>query len=151
GHHPKEFMRELWSTIGRGKVWNGEIKNRAKDGSFYWVDTTIVPFFNRNGNPRQYVAIRADITRRKLAEEALRHANETLETKVADRTRDLRAANQELEAFSYSVSHDLRAPLRHITGYIDLLKPALQDRFSEKEAHYFDAISHSAQHMTHLI
>jgi PAS domain S-box-containing protein len=67
GFHPAEFMAELWNTIRSGKIWKGEIKNKAKDGSFYWVDTTIVPFVDSNGKIYQYVAVRADITSKKLA------------------------------------------------------------------------------------
>lgn len=72
GYHSKEFIRNLWVNIAHGKIWKGELKNKAKDGATYWVDTTIVPFLNIEGKPYQYVAITADITERKKTEESIR-------------------------------------------------------------------------------
>lgn len=104
-YHPKEFMRELWQTIARGGVWRGEIRNRAKDGSCYWVDTTIVPFLNGQGKPRQYLAIRYDITPRKNAEAQLRE----------------QAALAQLGQLAAVVAHELRNPLAGLRASLQVI------------------------------
>jgi PAS domain S-box-containing protein len=304
GHHPKEFFQQMYRTITKGEVWHGEIKNRAKDGSIYWVDATIVPFVGADGKPRQYVAIRTDITERKVAAEVLgrqalelarqteelarsrqaletqtlmlqsvldsmaeglvaadeqgkfilwnpaaerivglgaasvpceewsshyglflpdtvtpfppqqnpllraihgevcsaemfvrnpeldegvwieasagplkdkngvlrggvtafrdisqrradeveiRTLNDELELRVAGRTAELATANKELEAFSYSVSHDLRAPLRHIGGFSKLLVEEFGSTLDPSAKHYLDRIQAGTQKMGLLV
>jgi len=151
GHHPKEFIRDLWTTISHGKVWKGEIKNKAKDGSFYWVDTTIVPFLNSDGKPRQYVAIRADITARKAAAEEVVQLNAELEQRVARRTAELKLANEELEAFSYSISHDLRAPLRAVGGLTHMLEKQLPGELSAEARNSMERIRVNVTKMGGLI
>jgi PAS domain S-box-containing protein len=151
GHHPKEFIRDLWTAIAHGHAWHGEIKNRAKDGSFYWVDTTVVPFLNEQGKPRQYVAIRTDITERKVAEEKIHELNTSLEQRVVERTAQLEAANKELEAFSYSVSHDLRAPLRAVDGFSQAVVEDYGPQLPEEGQRYLRTIREGAQRMGTLI
>ncbi len=144
GYHPKEFIRDLWVTIANGNIWRGELKNKAKDGSYYWVDTTIIPFLNENQKPYQYIAIRADISSRKKVEEELMLLNEELEQRVKHRT-------EELESFSYSVSHDLRAPLRAINGYAKMFEEDYNKILDNEAKRLLGVIQDNAKKMGTLI
>lgn len=105
-YHSKEFMRDLWTTIACGRVWHGEIRNRAKDGHYYWVDTTIVPFLDERGKPYQYISIRVDVSARKAAEEAL--ARQAVFMRVAD--------------MAGVVAHEIRNSLASVKGAMQILR-----------------------------
>ncbi len=117
GHHPKEFFAALWSRISRGEVWTGEIRNRAKNGEIYWVDTTIVPFLDDRGRPYQYMAIRFEITERKRAEARLRE-QETL---------------ARLGEMAAVVAHEVKNPLAGIRGALQVIGGRMEQGAPERE------------------
>jgi PAS domain S-box-containing protein len=151
GFHPPEVFSALWRTISQGNVWHGELKNRRKDGSHYWMRASIVPLMGADGQPQQYIAIRTDISARKQAEEEIRLLNSNLERSVLDRTSELSTANKELEAFSYSVSHDLRTPLRTIDGFSQALLEDYADKLDDQGQDYLKRVRTATQRMGHLI
>lgn len=140
GHHPQEFFAEMWQTISSGHFWEGEIKNRAKDGTFYWVHTTIVPFLDENKVPYEYVSIRFEITQRKIAEEKLKIYASKLES-----------SNRELQDFASIAAHDLQEPLRKILTFGDRLKSKCSQALPEEGRDYIERMHSAASRMRTLI
>jgi two-component system, sensor histidine kinase and response regulator len=136
-YHPKEFFTDLWTTIKSGRVWKGEIKNRAKDGSFYWVDTTIVPFRDHFGKPTQFIVIRMDITGLKKIETELRASTDAAE-----------AANRAKSEFLANMSHEIRTPMNGIIGMTEL---ALDTKLTTEQREYLGMVKTSAASLLVLI
>jgi PAS domain S-box-containing protein len=121
------------------------------DGSIGYYQSTFQGSYDEGGNIVSIVGTILDITERKKAEDRIRKLNAELEQRVIDRTAQLEAANRELEAFSYSVSHDLRAPVRHIASFVGLLMEDSAAVLDENSKRYLDIIADSTKHMGHLI
>lgn len=116
-YHPPEFFQDMWRTIASGRLWHGEVRNRAKDGTVYWVDTTIVPFLDQEGRPFQYVAIRHDITARKRAEAELRE----------------QSALTRLGQMAAVVAHELKNPLAGLRGALEIIGRRMSDSRSDHD------------------
>jgi two-component system sensor histidine kinase NreB len=144
GYHSKEFFRDLWRTIAQGRVWKGEICNRAKDGSTYWVDTTIVPFLNENKKPYQFVAIRNEITQRKLMEDQIKALPQRI----------LQAQEQERNRIARDLHDDLGQSLATLKMLIQsawALESPAQKKILSQDQHkildYLNAIMEKSRHL----
>jgi len=138
GIHPDSFYQEMWHTISSGRIWKGEVCNKCKDGSFYWVESTITPFMDAKGKPYQYVSIRTDITALKTQEQALLLAREAADS-----------ANEAKSRFLSNMSHELRTPLNAIIGFSQLLE--FDDTLSIEQLDNVNEVLKAATHLLSLI
>ncbi len=137
GFHPKEFFIDLWGTITKGLVWRGEIKNKAKDGSYYWVDSTIIPFLDKKGKPFQYVTVRFDISVKKKVEEDIIKAKEAADS-----------ANRAKSEFLANMSHEIRTPMNAVIGFSELLSKSVEDK---KQLSQVESIRNSGKNLLKII
>ena len=127
-HHPKEFFKNMWETILAGNAWKGDIKNKAKDGTYYWSKATISPLLGDDGKPEQFIAILTDITNQKILEE-----------KLSEALKNVKESELQKEEFSSMMTHELNTPLVPIKGYCEMLKDT--DTFGPLNEDQFDFIS----------
>ena len=151
GRQSDAFYDAMWASIREDGCWQGEIWDRRKDGQSYCELLSISAIRDERGEIFQYCAIFNDITKLKGAEAELMALNAELEHRVAQRTAALDHANRELETFSYSVSHDLRAPLRHIRGYSALLLELNEGKLDADSVAYLKKIEAASARMSLLI
>ncbi|WP_372999931.1 response regulator [Sulfurimonas sp.] len=137
GLHGMEFWNNMYKTVSSGKIWHDEVCNIAKDGHFYWVDTTIVPFMNENNKPKSYIAIRTDITDKKSAELELIEANEIAEESVKAKSE-----------FLATMSHEIRTPMNGVIGMLGLL---MNTKLDDIQKHQASLAQKSAKSLLSLI
>jgi PAS domain S-box-containing protein len=151
GNHDLNYYQDLWDMILAGKIWRGEMINRRKDGTFYTEEQTITPLLDEFGKITHFISIKEDITKRKHSENQIIKLNEELEKRIEERTAQLESTNKELEAFTYSVSHDLRAPLRAINGYANIFEEDYSGKLDDESKRLLNVIQQNAKKMGNLI
>ena len=140
GFHPDSFFDNLWETISSGFVWHGVVKNVAKDGQIYWVNTVITPFFGDDGKPEQYMAIRMDMTKQK-----------ELEEKLEESLKEIERAQKDKEEFVAMITHDLKQPLVPISGNAEMLKNPKMGELNEMQADCVSEIQANAARQLSMI
>jgi PAS domain S-box-containing protein len=141
-------MLRLAASRGQHELHNWHMR---KDGTQYWSHSVLIALRDDSGELRGFAKINRDMTDAKRLDDLMRNINDELENRVVERTEQLLAANKDLESFSYSVSHDLRSPLRHISSFVSLLEEHMGSQCDEVSARYLTTIGNSARHMSQLI
>lgn len=152
--HPddRERTAAIWSrAVANRTLYDTDYRIRRRDGEYRYVAVRGVPVLEADGSIREWIGTCTDVTERRKAEEEIRHLNEVLEQRVIQRTAQLEASNKELEAFTYSVSHDLRAPLRHIAGFAKILVEEYESTLDEDAQHYLRRVTEGVQRMGQLV
>jgi len=146
-----KIFKQMWKTIKKGKVWRGNIKNRKKDGGFYWVDAIIEPIFNKKKEIVSYLAIRVDITTaialKELSQNQEILINSQIEVANMQRDKALEASRAKSE-FLANMSHEIRTPLNAIMGFIELLK---DNEKSKTKLNYLSIINNSSNNLLKVI
>jgi PAS domain S-box-containing protein len=149
---PHETANAITEELDQYGIWHGEVYNIRKDGTAFWCDASVTKLaLERADYGNVWVAVQRDISERKRAENEILKLNAELEQRVTERTGQLKAANEELEAFAQSVSHDLRAPLRAIDGFSQALLEDYGNRMDDQGREYAQRVRAGAQHMAALI
>jgi len=158
--HPPKFFTELWDTISDGKVWEGEIKNRAKDNSFYWVKAIIIPIIDSEGNITNYVSVTTNITQEKETqdsllkmEEQLLKQNKTLLSQVERKSAELVKSERlaTIGTMASRIAHDLKQPLTIMTTYADMLTPEILAKVDTKDREKWYRLQNSISDMNRII
>jgi PAS domain S-box-containing protein len=151
GLTPSAVFADMWQRLRSGRQWHGELLNRKKNGELFWEDTRIAPLKDDAGRITHFVAVKEDISGRKRSEAEIQDHSVELERRVAERTRQLSESNRELESFSYSISHDLRAPLRALNGFASLMAENCGNCVKTESLEYMARIQRASVRMGNLM
>ena len=148
GHHPPEFYQGMWNVISQGKVWRGDIKNKAKDGTYYWVKTVIMPLFDNKGSISEYISVRTDITDHKKIQEQLQTSQKIIKHQLYE----LKEIDFQKNTFVSMIAHELRTPLSPIMMHCEILKnPDIIGKLNPDQLEAINAIYRNSNRLEKIV